>query len=104
MRDKVFRYIGLAARGRMVAVGYNTCVFSMSKSKVKLIILAEDLSQNSVEKIKSEADRKGIPVRVYGNKQELSHMTGKENSGIFGITDANLSKAILEEIDHMQSV
>ncbi len=88
----------------MVAVGYNTCVFSMSKSKVKLIILAEDLSQNSVEKIKSEADRKGIPVRVYGNKQELSHMTGKENSGIFGITDANLSKAILEEIDHMQSV
>ncbi|MCI8349086.1 MAG: hypothetical protein HFE74_06610 [Firmicutes bacterium] len=104
MRDKVFRYIGLAARGRMVAIGYNTCVFSMSKSKVKLIILAEDLSQNSVEKIKSEADRKGIPVRVYGNKQELSHMTGKENSGIFGITDANLSKAILEEIDHMQSV
>lgn len=88
----------------MVAVGYNTCVFSMSKSKVKLIILAEDLSQNSVEKIKSEAYRKGIPVRVYGNKQELSHMTGKENSGIFGITDANLSKAILEEIDHMQSV
>ncbi len=88
----------------MVAIGYNTCVFSMSKSKVKLIILAEDLSQNSVEKIKSEADRKGIPVRVYGNKQELSHMTGKENSGIFGITDANLSKAILEEIDHMQSV
>ena len=104
MRDKVFRYIGLAARGRMVAVGYNTCVFSMSKSKVKLIILAEDLSQISVEKIKSAADRKGIPVRVYGNKQELSHMTGKENSGIFGITDANLSKAILEEIDHMQSV
>ena len=104
MRDKVFRYIGLAARGRMVAIGYNTGVFSMSKSKVKLIILAEDLSQNSVEKIKSEADRKGIPVRVYGNKQELSHMTGKENSGIFGITDANLSKAILEEIDHMQSV
>ena len=80
MRDKVFRYIGLAARGRMVAIGYNTCVFSMSKSKVKLIILAEDLSQNSVEKIKSEADRKGIPVRVYGNKQELSHMTGKENT------------------------
>ena len=77
---------------------------SIFKSKVKLIILAEDLSQNSVEKIKSEADRKGIPVRVYGNKQELSHMTGKENSGIFGITDANLSKAILEEIDHMQSV
>ena len=88
----------------MVAIGYNTCVLSMSKSKVKLIILAEDLSQNSVEKIKSEADRKGIPVRVYGNNQELSHMTGKENSGIFGITDANLSKAILEEIDHMQSV
>ena len=36
-------------------------------------------------------------------KEELSHFTGKTDSGIFGVTDANLAKAILEEIDHSES-
>ena len=74
--------MGLAARGRMLAVGYNTCILMMNRRKIKILILAGDLADNSKEKM----------------------ITGKENSGIFGITDENLSKAILEEIDHIQSM
>lgn len=104
MKDKVLRYLGLAARGRMLATGYNTCIFMLSKGKVKLIILATDLAENSVDKMISASRKYNIPYKVYGSKEELSHITGKENAGIFGITDENLSRAISEEIDHIQSV
>ena len=104
MKDKVLRYLGLAARGRMLAVGYNTCIFMLGKGKVKTIILACDLAENSVKKMVSAAEKNRVPYRLYGSKEELSHITGKEDSGIFGITDENLSRAILEEIDHIQSM
>lgn len=103
MRDKVLSYLGLAARGRLVATGYNTCVFMMAKNKVKYLILAEDLAENSKKKMISEANKKGVPYGIYSTKEALSHITGKEDSGIFGVTDINLAKAISSEIENIQS-
>ena len=103
MKDKVLNYLGLAARGRMLAIGYNTCMFMMGKRKVKLVLLAEDLAENSVKKMLSLCKRNNVPYVVYGTKEVLSHRTGKDDSGIFGITDENLAKAIQDEIDHRKS-
>lgn len=102
-KDKVLNYLGLAARGRMLAVGYNTCVFMINKRKVKLLVIAGDLSENSVKKMTSAAERGGVPYRIYGKKDTLSQRTGKTDSGIFGITDENLARTILEEIDYRES-
>ncbi len=103
MNDKVFNYLGLAARGRLLVNGYNTCIFMAGKRKIKLIIIAEDLSENSAKKMIQLATSKNIPYRIYGSKESLSHITGKTDSGIFGITDENITKAILEEIDYKKS-
>ena len=46
----------------------------------------------------------GVPCRSYGKMTELSKAAGKENAGIFGITDENLAKAISAEIDHRKSM
>lgn len=96
--------MGLAARGRMLAVGYNTCILMLNRKKLKALILARDLAENSLEKMVAAAKKNNVPFRIYGEMEELSHITGKENAGIFGITDENMSKAIIEEIDHIQSV
>ncbi|MBR5516432.1 MAG: ribosomal L7Ae/L30e/S12e/Gadd45 family protein [Firmicutes bacterium] len=103
MKDKVLNYLGLAARGRMLAVGYNTCMFMMSKRKVKMVVLASDLAENSMKKMVSLTTRNNVPYVVYGTKETLSQRTGKEDSGIFGITDENLAKAILDEIEYRKS-
>ncbi len=103
MKDKVLNYLGLAAKGRMLVNGYNTCTFMMNKNKVRLLVLAEDLAKNSVDKMISVAERQKVPYRIYGLKESLSHRTGNIDTGIFGITDANLAKAILEEIDNRES-
>ena len=95
MKDKVLNYLGLAARGRLLVSGYNTCVFMIDKRKVRLLVIAEDLSEI--------AERKNVPYRIYGSMRELSHMTGKTDSGIFGVTDENLAKVISEKIDHRES-
>ena len=80
-----------------MANGYNTCLFMMQKGKIKLLILAADVAPGSLEKMQRAAAACGIPCIVYGTKESLSHATGREDSGIFGVTDENLAKAISEE-------
>lgn len=98
-RNKVESYMGFAARARSLSTGYNTCVFLLEKRKLRLLILAEDLSDNSKEKMIKAANQYGTPYRVYGTIEDLSHATGTESKGIFGIADKNLADAIVSEID-----
>lgn len=99
MRSKVESYMGFAAKARKLATGYNTCLFMMEKKKLRLLILAEDLSENSKEKMINAAKQYKLPYRVYGKIEDLSHMTGTEGKGIFGLIDDNFGKVILSEID-----
>lgn len=99
MRSKIESYMGFAARARSLSTGYNTCVFMMEKGKIRLLVLAEDLSENSKEKMIRAAKQYEVPYRIYGKMDELSHITGTEGKGIFGLADKNLADAIVNEID-----
>ena len=103
MRKKVLSYLGFAAKSRNLVTGYNTCVMTMNKKKLRLLILAQDVSDNTREKLEREALKSGVPYRTYGSIEELSSITGNDNKGIFGITDNHFAKIIKLAIDSEQS-
>ncbi len=103
-KKKMFSYLGFAAKARKIVNGYNTCVFTMEKRKVRLLIIAEDLAENSKKKMIQAANKFNVEYRIFGDSDEMSHMTGTEGKGIFGITDDNFANVILKEIDHIQSL
>ncbi len=94
--------MGFAARARKIVSGYNTVVFTTEHGKSKLIILAEDLADNSKDKMISLAERCKVPYRVYGGIEEMSHITGEMGKGIFAVTDKGFKEAILKEIDEVK--
>ena len=99
MREKINSYIGFAKRSRALVSGYTGCVSSMEKGKICLLILASDTAESSAEKILRAAAKSGTPLRIYGTKDKLSEMAGENERAVFGITNDNLAKAILQEID-----
>lgn len=103
IRNKVESYLGFAARSRNLITGYNTCIMMMEKRKVRLLILAEDLAENTVEKMLTQCKKNKIEYRIFGNSDDLSHITGKSGKGIFGITDKHFAEIICKEIDLIQS-
>ncbi|MBR5315904.1 MAG: ribosomal L7Ae/L30e/S12e/Gadd45 family protein [Firmicutes bacterium] len=103
VRNKVESYLGFAARSRNLITGYNTCIMMMGKRKVKLLILSEDLAENTVEKMLKECKKNKVEYRVFGHSDDLSHITGKSGKGIFGITDKHFAEIICKEIDLIQS-
>ena len=102
-KDKVFSYLGFAARSRNLVTGYNTCSLMMGKRKIKLLILPEDLADNTVKKMLQLCGRYNIKYRIFGESDQIAHATGKPGKGVFGITDSHFAEIICKEIDLIQS-
>lgn len=103
-KRKLLSYMGFAAKARKIINGYNTCVFSMEKRKVRLLIIAADLAENSKKKMITAAKKFNVEYRIFGDSEEMSKMTGTVGKGIFGITDDNFANVISKEIDHIEAL
>ncbi len=99
MRSKLQSYLGFARKSGNLVMGFNSCVFAMKKGKIKLLVVAEDLSEHTGKKIEKEAKKYQVACRVYGSCEELSQMAGTAGRSIFGITDQNFADVISNEID-----
>ncbi|MDO4546177.1 MAG: ribosomal L7Ae/L30e/S12e/Gadd45 family protein [Bacillota bacterium] len=99
MKRKVISYLGFAKKSGNLAAGVNTCTFAMAKGKVKLMILAEDISENSEKKIMKEIRKYGVEFVKYGSSDELSHAIGASGRNTFAVCDENFAKVILDEIE-----
>ncbi len=99
MREKIHSYLGFAKKSRNLISGYNSCIYAVGRGKVNLLILTEDLSDNTKRKFRNIAESGGIEMRFFGTIEKMQEMTGDTGRGIYGVTEKNLAKAIIEEID-----
>ena len=98
MKKKIDSYLGFAKKSGNLMSGINTCSFGLSRGKVKLVILAEDISENSEKKMMKESRKHGVKHVKYGRGEELSHIVGESGRSVFAICDDNFAKVILDEI------
>ncbi|MBQ6400909.1 MAG: ribosomal L7Ae/L30e/S12e/Gadd45 family protein [Firmicutes bacterium] len=98
MVDKTLRYLGLAKRAGSVVTGTQSCAAAMEKSGIRLLLIAEDIADNSREKVTRTAEKTGTHYEIWGMSEELSRMTGTAGRYVFGITDEHFAGAILQEI------
>ena len=102
MNRKIISYLGFAKKSGNLLAGVNTCTYAMAKGKVKLMILASDLSENTLDKFRRLCEREKIEYRVCLDAETLSLYAGEEGKGIFGITDQGFADVIRKEIDLMK--
>ena len=78
-KDKVYGLLGFAAKSKNLVTGYNTCLKLISQGKIKLLLIGEDVGDSTKDKMTSKCNSKGIPCRIYGSCEDLSHAAGKED-------------------------
>ena len=99
MRSKAMSLMGFAKKSGNLVSGVNTCTFAIKKGKVKLVILAEDISAGSEKKMMKEIRKAEIPYIKYSTIDELSHIAGKSGRSVFAVLDENFARSILGEIE-----
>lgn len=99
MNKKIISYLGFAKKSGNLLTGVNTCTFAMAKGKVKLVIIAEDISENSEKKIMKEIRRYGVQYVKYGESEEMSRAAGSSGRNVFALCDKGFAETILKEIN-----
>lgn len=99
MEDKLLTLLGFATRARKIIFGTNACAVSIKHRKVKLVIIAGDISENSEEKILRICENGKVPYIKILDRDTISAAVGKDNKTVLGIVDDNFSKKILEYVE-----
>ena len=90
----MYGLLGLTAKAGKIVFGTESCEEAIAKKKVKLIIVAEDSSQRTIQNFEEKCKENKIDFYLFGKKEELSKSIGKINKTVIGVKDKNLAGAI----------
>ncbi|MBU6081077.1 YlxQ family RNA-binding protein [Allobacillus halotolerans] len=88
--------LGLANRARKLVHGEGTIVEGIRNKQVKLVLIAEDASDNTQKKLTDKCKSYQVPYVIIDNRQVLSKAIGKEGRVAVGVTDAGFSEKLSE--------
>ena len=89
-------YFGLTAKAGKIAFGTESCEDLIGKKKLKLVIVAEDSSERTINNFKQKCEQAGIDFYIFGKKDDISKSIGRVNKTVIGIKDKNLAGAIIK--------
>lgn len=96
--NKAYSMISLANKAGKLVTGEDAVRNSIRNGRVKLLIVAEDASDNTKKRFINSAAFYNISITIWGLKEELGNCIGKSERSVLGITDDNFSNVILEKL------
>ncbi len=97
--EKVLNYLGIARRAGFVVMGTDAVLDNLRFGKIKMIFVASDSSQATIEKVEKKGIYYNIPVIKKYSTDELSQALGTQNSKVIGLKDQGIKKAIKVELE-----
>ncbi|MBT2581946.1 YlxQ family RNA-binding protein [Planococcus sp. ISL-109] len=98
-KEKILQLLGLATRARKMITGEELVISEVRRGKAKLVILAEDASDNTRKKLQDKCKSYNVPVRIGANRYEIGHAIGKEARVVLAITDKGFAKKMTSLFD-----
>lgn len=96
MKNKIFSLLGLATRSRNLVSGEFMTEKTVKEGKAKLVIVAEDASDNTKKEFRDMCSYYHVPYEVYGTKDELGKCMGKEMRASVSIIDEGFANSIIK--------
>ena len=102
MINKIYSLIGLSMKAGKIAFGADMCEEKIKNKSAKLIIIAEDTSDNTKTKFINLANLYNINIVMFGEIERLSNSIGKVNKGVFAILDDGFGNKILQMVKELK--
>ena len=99
MIDKIYGFLGLAMKAGKIAFGADMCEEKIKKGEACLLIIAEDLSDNTKSKFIKLAQMNHINVVEFGKIEVLSDCIGKINKGVIAVLDSGFADKLLQMVN-----
>jgi ribosomal protein L7Ae-like RNA K-turn-binding protein len=99
MADRIYSFMGLAAKAGKLLSGDETCERALKTGKVYLVVVSEDASDNTRKKFKDMCSYRNINYRIFGEKELIGRFTGKGERSVIAIKDINFAGHLVKMID-----
>jgi ribosomal protein L7Ae-like RNA K-turn-binding protein len=86
--------VGLGVRGRRVVVGVQQVREAARRGRLKLALVADDASKNSMDKVVPLLTARGVAIIEGFGAGELAGACGRESVSVLGVLDAGLARGI----------
>lgn len=101
-QNKVFSLAGLAMKAGKVASGEFATEKAVKSGLARLVLVAEDASDNTKKMFANMCDYYKVPLYFYGDKETLGAAIGRQYRASLALTDEGFAKAVTKEIDKMK--
>ncbi len=98
IQNKVISYLGLATKSGNIASGEFLTEKAVKEGKAKLVLVAEDASDNTKKKFQNMCEYYGVPLYIFGDKDSLGHGMGKEMRASLAILDQGFADAVEKQL------
>ena len=95
----IFSLMGLSMRQGAVESGSFLAEKSIKAGTAKLVVIAEDASDNTKKDFSDMCTYYHVPFYVFGTKDMIGHAIGKEFRVVLAFTNLGLSDKIAEQIN-----
>ncbi|WP_203332658.1 YlxQ family RNA-binding protein [Planococcus beigongshangi] len=98
-KQQILQILGLATRARMTITGEELTINEVRRGNAKLVIVAEDASENTSKKLQDKCSHYGADIQIFGTRAEIGHAIGKEERVVMAVTDAGFAKKLMSLFD-----
>jgi ribosomal protein L7Ae-like RNA K-turn-binding protein len=99
VEKKVFSYIGLAAKAGNIASGEFSTEKAVKEGLAKIVIVAEDASNNTKKMFTNMCTYYKVPIYFFGEKTKLGHAIGKEFRASLVLLDKGLADMVEKQLN-----
>ena len=96
---KVYGTLGLAMKSGNVASGEFLTEQAVRSGTAKLVIVAEDASDNTKKKFLNSCSYYKVPIAVFGDKDALGSAIGKEFRASLAVLNEGFASSISKNLD-----
>lgn len=94
--NKLLSLLGFAQKAGKLASGDETCELWLKRRKVKLVLVASDAAENTLEKWQHAGRSHKVPVVVISDRDTLSHAIGKTNRTVLAVLDHGFARQLMK--------
>ena len=96
---KSLSLVGLAAKAGRIASGEFQTEAAVKDGTAKLVLVAEDASENTKKLFRDKCSFYRVPLCFIGTKEELGATIGKEYRASVAVLDEGFAKAVQKKIN-----
>lgn len=91
--------LGLANRARKIVSGEGLVVKEVQLKRAKLVLLAQDASENTKKKITDKCSYYHVPLLLVGDRYMLGQAIGKDSRVVVAVMDNGFAKKLTEWLE-----